>query len=382
MLLGTDPNKHSLLFASLQQLIDSIRDVQSPPDIDKHLENIQTKVYLTSKEEQVCYPKSELEHVSKERKTYEIIFDSSLPPIKFSLPLPQMITEWGLAQLILRFKLSEVINVLMLLLIEQSVLIIGHSREEVSACTLALKALLQPYSWPNVIIPSLPQDIMDVVSSPVPYIVGIVAASEESIKEIENDMRVKAHMDEGLTVINLTSWKISWTTSSEIHKHKLMHGDKIISYGFEIFGTNTYRERLKCLAKDESSSLNSFKNFFIHGPSAKESVTLNSIKKLVSNRLSQLSGMLSKSSQGWQLYGVKDSSRNVYFSPQKFYAPVQSVLEFERMFSQTQILSCYFEEKKNAFMEIDQGMKFSLFVADWVYFHWWKYQKLKRNKFS
>ena len=139
-----------------------------------------------------------------------------------------MTTEWGLAQLILKFNLSEVINVLMLLLIEQSVLIIGHSHEEVSACTLALKDLLQPYTWPNVIIPSLPQDIIDVVSSPVPYIVGIVAASEESVKEIENDMRVKAHMDEGLTVINLTSWKISWTTSSEIHKHKLMHGDKIM----------------------------------------------------------------------------------------------------------------------------------------------------------
>ena len=139
-----------------------------------------------------------------------------------------MITEWGLAQLILKFPLSEVINLLMLLLIEQSVLIIGHSHEEVSACTLALKALLQPYTWPNIIIPSLPEDIMDVVSSPVPYIVGIVATREEAVKEIENDTRVKAQMDEGLTVVNLTSWKILWTTRDQINENKLIYGNQIM----------------------------------------------------------------------------------------------------------------------------------------------------------
>ena len=153
------------------------------------------------------------------------------------------------------------------------------------------------------------------------------------------------------------------------------------SYGFEISEVDKYRERLQYLAKDDSSSLNSFKQFFMNGPSAKESLTLCSLKDFVKSRLSQLSRMLSKSSQGWQLYSVKDSSNIVHFSPKKFYASARNVLEFERMFSQTQILSCYFEERKNAFMKIEPDMKFSLFVADWVYFHWWKYQKMKQNKF-
>ena len=139
-----------------------------------------------------------------------------------------MSTEWGLAQLILKFTLKKIINILVLLLIEQSVLIIGHSPEEVSACTLALKTLLQPYSWPNVSITSLPADIMDVVSSPVPYIVGMVARSKESVSEIENDIRVKAHMDEGLTVINLTSEEILWTECKTINKYKLHCGHKIM----------------------------------------------------------------------------------------------------------------------------------------------------------
>ena len=57
---------------------------------------------------------------------------------------------------------------------------------------------------------------------------GIVARSRESVKELENDPRVKAQMDGGLTVINLTSEKILWTTCSEIRKKRLIHGNKIM----------------------------------------------------------------------------------------------------------------------------------------------------------
>lgn len=167
LILGTDHKKHSLLIASLQQLIDSVTDFKTLPNLHEHLEKIQTSIHLSPNQECISYPKSELEHICQKRKVFEVTVNSSLPPIKYTLPLPHMSTEWGLAQLMLKFKLSEVINVLMLLLIERPVLIIGHSHEEVSACTLALKALLRPYSWPNVIIPSLPEDIMDIVSSPV-----------------------------------------------------------------------------------------------------------------------------------------------------------------------------------------------------------------------
>ena len=81
------------------------------------------------------------------------------------------------------------------------------------------------------------------------------------------------------------------------------------------------------------------------------------------------------------MYAIKDDSRNAHFAPCKFYAPLESVLEFQRMFSQTQVLSSYFEERKKAYMEIDKGVKFSLFIADWVYFHWWKYQKVTDASF-
>ena len=147
------------------------------------------------------------------------------------------------------------------------------------------------------------------------------------------------------------------------------------SYGFEIFEMDNYRERLQYLVKNESSSLNSFQDFFINGISPKESVILKSINKSVTNRMSHLAGMLSKHDEGWQLYAVKDGPRDARFVPHKFYAPLRSVMEFQRMFSQTQVLLCYFEERKKAFYDIDKDKRMSLFIADWVYFHWWKLKK-------
>ena len=147
--------------------------------------------------------------------------------------------------------------------------------------------------------------------------------------------------------------------------------------GFEMFEKDNYKDRLQHLSRDESSSLSSFKDFFINGPTPRESLTLCSIKKSVAYRLSKLSGMLSKHDAGWQLYGKKDSSNGVHFAPQKFCGPLPNVMEYQRMFSQTQVLSCYFEERKNAFMEINEDR--ALFIADWTYFHWWKYQKMKQN---
>ena len=49
---------------------------------------------------------------------------------------------------------------------------------------------------------------MNVVSSLAACIVGIVGKSKESVKDIENDIRVREYIDEGLTVINLISEKI------------------------------------------------------------------------------------------------------------------------------------------------------------------------------
>ena len=144
----------------------------------------------------------------------------SFPSIAYPLPLPQVSNEWGVAQLILRLKLPSVMDVLMSLLLERSVLIIGERSEEVSACTFALAELLKPYKWSSIFLPILSDDMIDFISSPVPFIAGMVSRDRASVKRIEDDERVKHERKDGLTVINTTDWEVLWTEEDGL-KNKL-----------------------------------------------------------------------------------------------------------------------------------------------------------------
>ena len=60
-------------------------------------------------------------------KIFEYDFSSNglNKSIEIPLPLPQQIDEWGVATLVLRVKISQLVILLKLLLLERSVLIIG-----------------------------------------------------------------------------------------------------------------------------------------------------------------------------------------------------------------------------------------------------------------
>ena len=182
---------------------------------------MQSKLKLNSDQSKVCHPLSELKQVStRNREAYKIEF-RYFPKIPYYLPLPQISSEWGVAQLLFKFKLRAVLNLLMLLLLEHSVLVIGDSYEEVSSCSLALLDLLKPYKWASVFIPVLPEEMIEFVSSPVPYVIGVVARDKAHLKKIENNFYVKQHLNHGLNIINVTSRKIQWTqeTNTKVEKH-------------------------------------------------------------------------------------------------------------------------------------------------------------------
>ena len=157
--------------------------------------------------------------ISKKYGKISLTLNLSFPDIVYCLPLPQISNEWGVAQLILRLKLPTLINVLILLLLERSVLIIGDKIEEVSACTFALKSLLCPYKWSSIFLPSLSEDMMDFITSPVPFIAGMIGKNIDCLNNIETDSRVKQERMMGLTVINITSGKILWTEEPKVRKN-------------------------------------------------------------------------------------------------------------------------------------------------------------------
>jgi hypothetical protein len=61
------------------------------------------------------------------------------------------------------------------LMCEARVVIVGQRIMDISDVVLAVVALLQPFDWQHVLIPVLPNDLLDVLCSPTPFLIGLLA---------------------------------------------------------------------------------------------------------------------------------------------------------------------------------------------------------------
>lgn len=130
--------------------------------------------------------------------------------------LPHVAIHWGVAALFARIKASELIHVLKLLLIERSVLVVGQSSDLVTACACAFLELLKPYEWASNFMPLLPTNMIGFVNSPVPFLIGMVVDSKQDTIDLENDGHVIQARAEGLTIVNLSTRTVRFTTEPEI----------------------------------------------------------------------------------------------------------------------------------------------------------------------
>ena len=95
--------------------------------------------------------------------------------------------------------------------------------EEVTSATFAFLSLLKPYEWQSSFLPTLTEDMMDFISSPVPFIAGMIARNGKHLKEIKMDARVKEARVIGLSIIDLSSNYVHWTTEKEVRKSLFSH---------------------------------------------------------------------------------------------------------------------------------------------------------------
>lgn len=166
--------------------------------------------YLTTS--RVTHPENAFDIIA----TYESMptFDINLPAFNWvdrmsiHLPLPQVARHWGLSVLFERIRPSCLLATLRLLLIERSVLIIGESSIVASSCACALVDLLRPYKWASTFMPLLPQNMLDFVHSPVPFITGVVVKDRSNANRVEKDHRVVEALSNGLSIVNLISGSV------------------------------------------------------------------------------------------------------------------------------------------------------------------------------
>ena len=221
ILVGTNSGEQALMLNALKELVqlhrmqcdmlsNSLKEFYDDCDDNRKgiihfmLHRIKTKLYLSPGESRVKYPNDEYEFINKKYSRLE--FDpllENLSKISLPLPLPDMIGEWGVATLFIRFNPSALLLTLNMLLLEASVLVIGTRRREVSCCTSALLTLLDPYKWASVFMPLIPTEYLDFVESPVPFIAGIVPDNNVSLDHIVADERITNAIESGMILLHL-----------------------------------------------------------------------------------------------------------------------------------------------------------------------------------
>jgi hypothetical protein len=173
------------------------------------LSTLQSKLTLNPSQKRVAYPRSEMAHVQNQQRRFEMDLSiMGFDKISLPLPLPEVSGQWGLAKLFLRIKDSGLIILLKLLLLERSVLVVGTNTEEVTSCATALLEMLDPYKWASAFMPLLPVEMLDFVSSPVPFIAGMLVENKQHLNSIVHDHGVKDAMLHGLSIVNLVTGKL------------------------------------------------------------------------------------------------------------------------------------------------------------------------------
>jgi len=238
--------------------------------------------------------------VNNDESSTNTIFSLQLPlrnssAIKLPLPLPN-ITDWGTAKLLLAIGAENLLKVLNLIMLERNVLVVGADSGDVSVASCALCSLLAPYNWAGTFIPVLPNNMLDFLSSPVPFICGMSMKRGEA-NRVLNDGGVREAINSGLSVIDLDARYLAVTLEPGI--------EEVLPLSTENEGMKRLLSLHSRLATTQNSMLTSdLKEFINAGSSSRDLATVNSVKNIVENYLTTLGGSCATTRNAWQRYGM------------------------------------------------------------------------------
>ncbi|CAN0042323.1 unnamed protein product, partial [Scytosiphon promiscuus] len=83
------------------------------------------------------------------------------------------------------------------ILCERRILLVAEDVRTLSTCVHALMAMLYPFSWQHVFIPLLPADMLEYVSAPMPFVIGVRTIQLAGVKRQPMSEAVFVHLDTG-----------------------------------------------------------------------------------------------------------------------------------------------------------------------------------------
>eukprot|EP00128_Syssomonas_multiformis_P014258 Colp12_sorted_trinity150504_noHs@15435 len=143
----------------------------------------------------MCYPKP----LPGERiKVYTS--DPDAPPIELICGdrgrLPSVPDNMNLNTLLSRLNPRNILVLFASLLFERRVLFTSSKLSTLTACAHCVSTLLYPLYWQHVFIPVLPASLIDYVSAPMPFVIGVHSSLMKTVRMMPLDEVVIVNVDE------------------------------------------------------------------------------------------------------------------------------------------------------------------------------------------
>ncbi|XP_019151526.1 PREDICTED: uncharacterized protein LOC109148156 isoform X6 [Ipomoea nil] len=106
------------------------------------------------------------------------------------------LSVWAIACLCGSLRLEHVLTLFAGALLEKQVVVVCSNLGILSACIMAIIPLIRPYQWQSLLMPVLPNDMLDFLDAPVPYIVGVKNKNSELQSKLTNVVLVDVNKNQ------------------------------------------------------------------------------------------------------------------------------------------------------------------------------------------
>ncbi|KAM7470264.1 hypothetical protein LguiA_008447 [Lonicera macranthoides] len=106
------------------------------------------------------------------------------------------LSVWTIACMCGSLQLEHVLILFAGALLEKQIVVICSNLGILSAVVLSIIPLIRPYQWQSLLMPVLPEDMLDFLDAPVPYVVGVKNKTSEVESKLTNVILVDANKNQ------------------------------------------------------------------------------------------------------------------------------------------------------------------------------------------
>ncbi|KAK9988825.1 hypothetical protein SO802_029064 [Lithocarpus litseifolius] len=119
------------------------------------------------------------------------------------------LSVWAISCICGSLRLENVLTLFAAALLEKQIVVVCSNLGILSASVLSIIPLIRPYQWQSLLMPVLPNDMLDFLDAPVPYIVGVKNKTNEVQSKLTNVILVDVNKNQCLRVDGLQLGMVS-----------------------------------------------------------------------------------------------------------------------------------------------------------------------------